>query len=352
LTQLSPARSVAPQGARHTRGRGPSGLALDRNEVTDIIPFNEFGTLDDLDFSENSAFNKELQVLRAPELDDLDETDNLTVLPLAGPSVAQRRQESFEQRIDPYRREARTSRDDQDLPARRGQHRKQLTGAARGRVLIGAMAAGAAAAAAHSGTHASDHSKTETVLAADAAGAGGPITTSARGMQMVAVQPAASVAVHNAELAKGVAFAQERADREARLQQPLFVMPTKGIFTSGFGYRWGVLHAGIDLANSIGTPIRAVSDGVVIDAGPTAGYGMWVKLRHADGTVTLYGHVNTTMVSVGQRVMAGDQIATMGNRGNSTGPHLHFEVLLGGTQRVDPVPWLAKRGLSVGTFAG
>jgi murein DD-endopeptidase MepM/ murein hydrolase activator NlpD len=113
-----------------------------------------------------------------------------------------------------------------------------------------------------------------------------------------------------------------------------------------------VLHAGIDLANSIGTPIRAVSDGVVIDAGPTAGYGMWVKLRHADGTVTLYGHVNTTMVRVGERVMAGDQIATMGNRGNSTGPHLHFEVLLAGTQRIDPVPWLAKRGLSVGTFAG
>ena len=213
------------------------------------------------------------------------------------------------------------------------------------------MAAGAAAAAAHSATEAPQHSKTETVLAAQSAPTG-PISTSDGGMQMVTVQPAANVAVHNAELAHGVAFAQERAQREARLQQPLFVMPTKGIFTSGFGYRWGVLHAGIDLANSIGTPIHAVSDGVVIDAGPTAGYGMWVKLRHADGTVTLYGHVNTTMVSVGQRVMAGDQIATMGNRGNSTGPHLHFEVLLGGSQRVDPVPWLAKRGLSVGTFAG
>jgi murein DD-endopeptidase MepM/ murein hydrolase activator NlpD len=171
-------------------------------------------------------------------------------------------------------------------------------------------------------------------------------------MQMVTVQPAANVAVHNAELAHGVAFAEERAQREARLQQPLFVMPVKGVFTSNFGYRWGVLHAGIDLANSIGTPIHAVSDGVVIAAGPTAGYGMWVKLRHADGTVTLYGHVNTTMVTVGERVMAGDQIATVGNRGNSTGPHLHFEVLLGGSQRVDPVPWLAKRGLSVGTFAG
>jgi murein DD-endopeptidase MepM/ murein hydrolase activator NlpD len=129
-------------------------------------------------------------------------------------------------------------------------------------------------------------------------------------------------------------------------------MPTKGIFTSGFGYRWGVLHAGIDIANSIGTPILAVADGVVIDAGPAAGFGMWVVLRHADGTTTVYGHVNTINVSKGQRVMAGDQIATMGNRGNSTGPHLHFEVHLNGTNKVDPLPWLAARGLSVGRYAG
>ena len=158
--------------------------------------------------------------------------------------------------------------------------------------------------------------------------------------------------MHNEELAKGAAFAQERAEREARLPRPLYVMPTKGVFTSGFGYRWGVLHGGIDIANSIGTPIYAVSDGVVIDAGPTAGYGAWVKLRHADGTVTLYGHVNTWLVSVGQRVMAGDQIATIGNRGNSTGPHCHFEVLLNGTDRIDPVPWFAQRGLSPGKYTG
>jgi murein DD-endopeptidase MepM/ murein hydrolase activator NlpD len=343
LTQQIPAPSPVQGELSASRG---SLSAPSRNEVTDIIPFNEFGKLDDLDFSANSHFDKEAQVLRAPELDDLDDTDNLVVMNLAGPSVSERH-------LEPLRRDAHRGNGDPDLMARRGQHRKQLTGPARGRVLIGAMAAGAAAAAAHSATEAPDHSKAQTVLASQAAATnGGPISTSGGGMQMVTVQPAANIAVHNAELAHGVAFAQERAQREARLQQPLFVMPTKGIFTSGFGYRWGVLHAGIDLANSIGTPIHAVSDGVVIDAGPTAGYGMWVKLRHADGTVTLYGHVNTTMVSVGQRVMAGDQIATMGNRGNSTGPHLHFEVLLGGTQRVDPVPWLAKRGLSVGTFAG
>ncbi len=214
------------------------------------------------------------------------------------------------------------------------------------------MAAGAAAAAAHTATSHADAPKTEAVLTASSSVLTGAGSNESRGVQVVAVEPAANVAVHNEELAKGAAFAEERAQREARLQEPLFVMPTKGIFTSNFGYRWGVLHAGIDLANSIGTPIYAVSDGVVVDAGPTAGYGMWVKLRHADGTVTLYGHVNTTLVGVGERVTAGDQIATMGNRGFSTGPHLHFEVLLGGSERIDPVPWLAKRGIYVGNYAG
>jgi murein DD-endopeptidase MepM/ murein hydrolase activator NlpD len=319
--------------------------AIHRNEVTDIIPFNEFGMLADSDFSENCAFAKEAQVLNAPELDDLDDTDDLAVFDLAGPSASERR-------LSPLERGAIRAHNDAESLAGRAQHRKQLTGPTRGRVLIGAMAAGAAAAAAHSATETPQHSKAETVLASQSATTTGPISTSGGGMQMVTVQPAANVAVHNAELAHGVAFAQERAQREARLQQPLFVMPVKGVFTSNFGYRWGVLHAGIDIANAIGTPIHAVSDGVVIAAGPTAGYGMWVKLRHADGTVTLYGHINTAMVSVGERVMAGDQIATIGNRGNSTGPHLHFEVLLGGSQRVDPVPWLAKRGVSIGTFAG
>jgi murein DD-endopeptidase MepM/ murein hydrolase activator NlpD len=215
------------------------------------------------------------------------------------------------------------------------------------------MATGAAAAAAHSATHAADSPTSQTMLTADESSIGGAtVQKTSSGVELVTVRPIADTAVHNEELANGVAFAQERADREARLQRPLFVMPTRGIFTSGFGYRWGVLHGGIDIANSIGTPIVAASDGVVIDAGPAAGFGMWVKLRHSDGTVTVYGHVNTITCSIGQRVMAGDQIATMGNRGYSTGPHLHFEVLLNGTNRVDPVPWLAKRGLSLGSVTG
>ena len=355
--------------ARRSSAVGAARLSRDewlndnRPAVTEILPLDgfdfdylddryDFADLDDLDFSNDSTFDNEAQVLLAPELDDVDEIDNLAPLWLAAADT-----EVLPRVI--VAPGARVGRDDPHVTdvigvARRGgHHRKEPTSAARGRLLISAMAAGAAAAAAHTATTHADITKTETVLTANASaltgGAGG---NTSRGAQVIAVQPAANVAIHNEELAKGLAFANDRAQREARLAQPLYVMPTKGIFTSNFGYRWGVLHAGIDLANAIGTPIYAVSDGVVIDAGPTAGYGAWVKLLHADGTVTLYGHVNTTLVSVGERVMAGDQIATIGNRGNSTGPHLHFEVLQGGTERIDPVPWLAKRGLYVGNYTG
>jgi murein DD-endopeptidase MepM/ murein hydrolase activator NlpD len=331
------------------------------DEVTEILPLDGFDfddldliddshDLDELDISNDSTFDNEAQVLLAPELDDLHNVDNLGPLVLAAPVPAPVR---FDTDTDTHRLDRSEITDVMPVARRAGQHRKEPTSAAKGRLLISAMAAGAAAAAAHTATSHADPPKTEAVLTANASAlTGGAATNTIRGAQVIAVQPTANATLHNEELARGVAFANDRAQREARLQQPLYVMPTKGIFTSNFGYRWGVLHAGIDLANSIGTPIYAVSDGVVIDAGPTAGYGMWVKLRHADGTVTLYGHVNTTLVSVGERVMAGDQIATMGNRGNSTGPHLHFEVLQGGTERIDPVPWLAKRGLSVGNYAG
>ena len=302
------------------------------------MPFNEFGSLDDLDFHSH-AFDGATEVLRAPELDDLADTDDLTPLKLS-------------RRMDLGVIEDADKTD--VIPRLGGAHRKPVTSARRGRVLIAAMAAGAAAAAAHSVVNSPDKASAATVLAADTTslGGGGAITGTPRGAQVVSVAPAVSSSVHSEELAKGVAYAQERAEREARLQRPMFVMPTRGVWTSGFGYRWGVLHAGIDIANSIGTPILAASDGVVVAAGPQAGYGNWVKLRHADGTVTLYGHLSAWTVDIGQRVWAGDQIAKMGNTGNSTGPHLHFEVLLNGTDRVDPVGWLSKRGLSLGNYSG
>ena len=310
--------------------------------MTDIVPVNEFGSLDELDFLDN-AFDDDAEVLYAPELDDLTDTDNLVALQLELRSDLDEEYRAYEENANAVT----------DVLPRIGQHRKPATSALRGRILVAAMAVGGAAAAAHSAITPSDTAHAQTVVAADqTALTGGVINGSSQGVQLVTVAPTASTSVHSEEFAKGVAFAQERAEREARLQRPLFVKPANGIFTSGFGYRWGALHAGIDIANSIGTPIYAVADGVVTDSGPTAGYGAWVKIRHSDGTVTLYGHVNTWLVSVGQRVMAGDQIATIGNRGNSTGPHCHFSVLLNGTDFIDPLPWLAQRGVSVGAYAG
>ena len=240
-----------------------------------------------------------------------------------------------------------------NMAGRRGAHRKETPGPVKSRLMIAAMAAGATAAGAYSFGTGSEAQFDDTVRAAGQTMADGTaVSGSVGGMQIVSVASNTNSSVHAEEITKAAAFAQERAEREARLARPLFVMPTKGVWTSGFGYRWGVLHGGIDIANSIGTPILAASDGVVIDVGPTAGYGAWVKLRHSDGTVTLYGHINTWLVSVGERVMAGDQIATMGNRGNSTGPHLHIEVLIDGSSRSDPTGWLAKRGLSTGSYVG
>jgi murein DD-endopeptidase MepM/ murein hydrolase activator NlpD len=330
---------------------------MDPNEVTDIVPFNEFGRLEDLDIrlsAFDDAVGGDAEVLGAPELDDLHDIDDLLPVRLS------RRTDLDDAELAELVQAIEDSVDDDgydpditEVIPRAGQHRKPAASALKGRVMIAAMAAGAAAAAAHSAINPSETASAEAVLAADQTSMnGGALNTASQGMQMVTVNPTALTSMHSEELAKGAAFAQERAEREARLQRPLFVKPTQGIFTSGYGYRWGALHGGVDIANAIGTPIYAVSDGVVVDVGPTAGYGALVKLRHSDGTVTLYGHVNSWNVSLGERVFAGDQIATIGNRGNSTGPHLHLEVLVNGTDRIDPVPWLAKRGISVGAYAG
>jgi murein DD-endopeptidase MepM/ murein hydrolase activator NlpD len=332
-------------------------------EVTDIIPFDEFGKLADLEFHSSNAFDRESRVVYAPELDDMHRTDDLISVPLAVPSefrAGDGSDRGTQGSSHAYRdshtdvSDGNAATDIIDMRSRRGAHRKEAPGPVKSRLLIAAMAAGATAAGAYSLNTDSKTTAEDTIVASGATTAHDAAATgSVDGMQIVTVAADNNTAVHAEEITKAAAFAQERAEREARLSRPLFVMPTKGfVWTSTFGYRWGVLHGGIDLASPIGTPIVAVSDGVVTDVGPTAGYGAWVKLRHNDGTVTLYGHINTWLVSVGQHVMAGDQIATVGNRGNSTGPHLHLEVLLNGTQRIDPVPWLAQRGLSPGNYVG
>ncbi|MGI8982993.1 MAG: murein hydrolase activator EnvC family protein [Acidimicrobiales bacterium] len=107
--------------------------------------------------------------------------------------------------------------------------------------------------------------------------------------------------------------------------------PTTGSVTSGFGYRWGSLHAGIDIANGMGTPIRAAKAGTVILAGWNGGYGNAVVIDHGGGFSTLYGHMTRLRTSEGQRVGQGDLIGDMGSTGNSTGSHLHFETRVNGS---------------------
>ncbi|OMQ14164.1 hypothetical protein A7K94_0218565 [Modestobacter sp. VKM Ac-2676] len=129
-----------------------------------------------------------------------------------------------------------------------------------------------------------------------------------------------------------------------------YVRPAVGRTSSCYGARWGVTHFGVDIAAPIGTPIYAATTGTVVRAGPATGFGLAVYIRGDDGAVTVYGHVNRYFVAAGERVGVGERIAEVGNRGQSTGPHLHFEVHPGGSLysgQVDPVPWLAARGIAV-----
>ncbi|MFW0793739.1 M23 family metallopeptidase [Gordonia sp. CPCC 205515] len=121
------------------------------------------------------------------------------------------------------------------------------------------------------------------------------------------------------------------------------VAPTKGTVTSGFGPRWNASHKGVDIANKIGTPVYAVTDGVVLESGPASGFGQWIRVRQDDGTTGIFGHVDRSFVRAGQKVIAGQQIGTVGNRGQSTGPHLHYEVRDKKGNAINPQVWLNKR---------
>ena len=123
-----------------------------------------------------------------------------------------------------------------------------------------------------------------------------------------------------------------------------FGWPSRGIVTSGYGWRWGKLHAGIDIAGPVGTPILAAAPGQVIYAGwNSGGYGNLVKIRHYNGSVTLYAHNSSIVVRRGQSVARGQMIARMGSTGFSTGPHLHFEIRPRGRGAVNPIAYLPRK---------
>lgn len=115
--------------------------------------------------------------------------------------------------------------------------------------------------------------------------------------------------------------------------------------TSGFGQRWGRLHAGLDFGGPVGTRLKALSGGVVTFAGHQGGYGNKVEVMHWDGSLVVYGHMSSIAVKRGQKVEPGTVVGRLGNSGHSTGPHLHLEVRPGGGAPIDPWPWLVQRGI-------
>ncbi|SCG35634.1 Peptidase family M23 [Micromonospora echinaurantiaca] len=132
--------------------------------------------------------------------------------------------------------------------------------------------------------------------------------------------------------------------------KPTWVIPMKGAeITSCYGQRWGTLHAGIDFAMPAGTPIRAAFGGTVVKAGDAGdGYGISVFIDHGNGYLTHYAHQSRTAVGVGDKVSAGEVIGYEGSTGDSTGPHLHFEVHKGQMwNQIDPAPFLRARGIDV-----
>ena len=127
---------------------------------------------------------------------------------------------------------------------------------------------------------------------------------------------------------------------------PTYVKPINGgRLTSNFGKRAApkkgasTYHKGVDWATPTGTPVYASCGGTVAKAGWGSGYGYVVYINHEDGRQTRYGHLSKVLVSAGQKVKQGDKIALSGNTGVSTGPHLHFEILINGSQ-VNPLKYL------------
>ena len=160
-----------------------------------------------------------------------------------------------------------------------------------------------------------------------------------------ALQIGQTLLIPGAEPSRRGMVASARGSVGSRTIRTFDNWPTYGPVTSEFGNRvhpvYGTshFHDGLDLGVSSGTPLRAVSGGSVTLAGWFGGYGITVRIDHGNGIVTQYAHMSSVEVSNGQRVDANQLIGYSGNTGVSTGPHLHFMVIQGGTP-VDPWPWL------------
>ena len=163
----------------------------------------------------------------------------------------------------------------------------------------------------------------------------------ARAAKLTATQALTSKRASALAKAKAAAAAAEKKARESATRCEMMISGYHITATFGQGgTRWARNHTGTDFAAPIGTPIHTVMKGVVIFADWAGAYGRQVQVRHEDGTVTWYNHMSKFSVSVGETLYAGDQVGAVGVTGNTTGPHLHFEVHPHGGEAIDPMPWL------------
>lgn len=199
----------------------------------------------------------------------------------------------------------------------------------------------------HDATHLADPVNTASAV----------IGTGGDNQRSLAVQPVAHTVAASAEAQQlaesqhimgqggGDAFGAQNANGQTT--GATFSKPCDGTVVSTFGGQYGTMHYGIEIRGAQGTSIVAIADGTITAAGPTSGFGQWVKEQLSDGTTLVYARTESYSVHVGQHVSAGDTIAAMGNRGFSNGYSLHLEVWDPNGKKIDPVAWLNTRGVTL-----
>ncbi|RJQ79286.1 M23 family metallopeptidase [Pseudonocardiaceae bacterium YIM PH 21723] len=217
----------------------------------------------------------------------------------------------------------------------------------RGRIVVAAVAVGAFAAAQQTLTSNYALASDSTPLAQGEGAAAFGVQGKTSSQEVLPLADDADGSLDMEALNRAAAANARRDAREAERLRPKFVRPIGpgGQVSSGWGLRLDGMHWGIDFAAPLGEPILAAADGVVLNSGPADGYGYWVRIKHADGTITTYGHMYSALVRVGQPVKAGQQIAAVGNNGASSGSHLHFQVESASGGHLNPRAWLQDHGI-------
>jgi murein DD-endopeptidase MepM/ murein hydrolase activator NlpD len=167
----------------------------------------------------------------------------------------------------------------------------------------------------------------------------------AASIQTAALQGRNEQAARAARTAQRTAAAKAKAEREAKR----WVRPINSWhITSAFGARWGASHDGIDLGAGTGTPVYAMSEGVVIGSFYDSSFGNKLEIKYWDGSISWYGHLSRRIAQKGDTVRPGELVGLVGNTGHSFGSHLHFEMQKTTAQdlAIDPIAWLKRHGLA------